>query len=908
MAQKITPMMKQYLEAKSQYPDTILFFRMGDFYELFYEDAKIASRVLNITLTSRNKKSDENKVPMAGVPHHSVEGYVSKLLKTGHKVALCDQLEDPTMTKGIVARGVVRVMTPGLVVDGDALQAKQANYLAAVTEIRKRRFEIFGLSYLDISTGEFKATEIVHRTDLAGELKRIGTREVVIPESAETSLQPIFAQLPNTECSILPKEAWILSKVLQTASTTAPLTGFNIPSSYFMTAEEIKALCAGIIDFGFSSSSVVLSSIAGILSYLIKMHRGIGSQIRPVAPYRLNDYVVIDDSTRMNLELFSTMMGNKKRGSLLWVLDDTVTSMGARLLRNWLSYPLVDIHKINDRLDAVGEFKSSFGLRDNIRTILDSVHDIERLLSKVSSGKANAKDLRALEQSLSAVPDIKKTMAKTKSVLLSTFSKKLDDCDDIRKLIDKTIVEDPPAQHKNGGYIKPTYNKELAEVTELSTSGKNWLLKFEVAEKKRTKINSLKVKYNKVFGYFIEVTRSYLKQVPKDYIRKQTLVGSERFITPELKEYETKILNAETDKLAMEIAIFEELRSKVGAELGRLREISDALAIIDVFSSFAEIADRYDYCRPKITNTETIEIADGRHPVVERTLTDDRFVPNSVQLDCTKSKLLIITGPNMAGKSTIIRQVALITLMAQVGCFVPAKTATIGSVDKIFSRVGASDNLAAGHSTFMVEMTETAHILKEATDRSLIILDEIGRGTSTFDGLSIAWSVAEYIHDHIGAKTLFATHYHELIELESTKSGVKNFSIAVKEWNDTIIFLRKIVQGPSNRSYGIQVGRLAGLPVDVVDRAKEILSNLETSELDVQCQPKLAKTTKPVKIDPKTPGTNPAAPKAAQLNLFGVSTPPAEHPALVKIKKLPLNSLTPIDALNMLYKLRKMIK
>ncbi|MFU8802403.1 MAG: DNA mismatch repair protein MutS [Bradymonadaceae bacterium] len=897
---KLTPMLEQYLDVKERYPDAILFFRMGDFYEMFFEDAIVVSREVGLTLTSRNKGSDD-EVPMAGMPHHSSQSYVSQLIEKGFTVAICEQIEKPADAKGsIVKRDVVRVVTPGVVLDSDNLDADAPNYFATVAVDDSGSTRRFGLVFLDISTGAFRATELSSLDDLLSELVRIEAREVLIEAGHEALFEAAKGRLKGTFFRAR-KDAFFSRELLfERLSEGVRLSEDLRSDAYYLGTGDIERFFETAGAYGFSAVAAIERAMGAALGYLVETQRGISSHVQNLDPYRSQAFLVVDEATRANLELTQTMMGGKRSGSLLSVIDKTSTAMGARRLRHWLHYPLVDPAAIAARHDAVEEFVKSLAMRQDAQKALSKVYDIERLCGKISSGSAHARDLRSLQGTLAVIPALQAICHGAKSALLGDLATRLDPCDELCGLIDDALVDDPPIALTEGGLFNKGYSDELDELIELTTSGKDWILRFEATERARSGINSLKVKYNKVFGYYIEVTRANLDAVPDDYIRKQTLANAERYFTPELKEMEERILGADDQKKQLEYRLFEELRRTVGDSISTLLKTATALADLDVLTGLGELAERQDYRRPVMGDSRRIHIVDGRHPVVESTLTDERFVPNSVELDGDLARLLIITGPNMAGKSTVIRQVALITLLAQMGSFVPAKEAHIGVVDKIFSRVGASDNLARGHSTFMVEMTETAHILRNATDRSLIILDEIGRGTATFDGLSIAWAVAEYLHDTIGAKTLFATHYHELTELVRTLDGVVNLSIAVKEWNDDIIFLRKLVEGQANRSYGIQVGRLAGLPEAVVERAKRVLENLEAGQFDEMGLPR--------------PGREPGdAPRVTrhhnpnQLTLFNVAAAldPEEVEVLERLRAVDVNALTPLEALNLLSQLAK---
>ncbi|QDG50136.1 DNA mismatch repair protein MutS [Persicimonas caeni] len=892
---KLTPMMQQYMDVKERYPDAVLFFRLGDFYEMFFEDAEVCSRELGITLTARSKGA--NNIPMAGVPHHAAEGYVNQLIDKGFSVAICEQVEDAEAAKGIVKRDVVRVITPGVVLNSDSLDDKAPNYVAAIGVKGRGVKNEYGIAYLDVSTGDFRVTEVSRQEELRSELNRIEPREVLVPKSAEALFGEVERHLDGVFFRPRKNEAFEPKALLSNIAGGARLSGDIDHDAYFLEAGPVEKMFTHVHDFGFESPDVVQQAASAVLDYIVETQRGIPTNVQEITPYHAQSFLVIDESTKANLELTRTLMGGRRQGSLLSVIDKTVTAMGGRRLRHWLNYPLVSLDAIRRRHDAVEELVRFPALREDIREALDAVYDIERLCGKISSGTANARDLRSLLSTLAIIPEVKEVLSECDSEFLVELDEDLDPCHEIRDLIDRAVVDDPPVELTEGGLFKAGFDDELDELLEISGNGKDWILRYETEQKQATDISSLKVKHNKVFGYFIEVTKANLHLVPDRYIRKQTLANSERYYTPELKEMEERILGAEDKRKTLEYQLFQELRKRVGLEVGTLLRTASQLANLDVIAGLSELAQRLEYTRPDMTEEPVIDIDEGRHPVVERTLKDERFVPNSVRMD-PEQRLLIITGPNMAGKSTVIRQVALISLLAQMGSFVPVKAAELGVVDKIFSRVGASDNLARGQSTFMVEMTEAAHILNNATEHSLVILDEIGRGTSTFDGLSIAWAVAEHLHDEIRAKTMFATHYHELTELIRTLDGARNLSIAVKEWQDDIIFLRKLVDGEANRSYGIQVGKLAGLPEPVVERAKQVLENLEGGQFDEMGIPMAGR--KPGEAPEPTRHHNPN-----QLTLFhgGASLSPGQKAALETLDEVDVNSLTPLEALNVLNEL-----
>jgi len=861
-------MMRQYLSMKSEYPDAILFFRMGDFYEMFFEDAEIASRELEIALTSRNK-GQEDSVPLCGVPWHSSQPYISKLIRKGYKVAICEQVEDPRDAKGLVKREVVKVLSPGLIDYPDTLEAKENNFLMSLALGR----EGFGLGFLDLSTGELKLCQVANFDILIEEAIRNEPTEMLIPESFK-------------------KTRW--HHRLRDTFTTAL---FNYLSDSIYGFEQAKALITSQLGEEASTSLFnndiprAISAAGAILSYVKETQRINLGHIRSMLPYRVGDYMILDEATKRNLELTRTVMGGQKKGSLLGLLDETVTSMGGRKLRNWVSYPLLDPCQIRARLEGVSELKEKKIERKELRECLRKVFDLERLISRISMGSANARDLVGLKGSMDCLPRIKELMKGMEGGFLVDIGGEIDELRDVAQGIHRSIVDNPPFSLREGGIIRDGYHSDLDELRSIKRDGKQWVANLEAEEKAKTGINSLKVRFNQVFGYYIEVTKSNLSLIPDYYIRKQTLSNAERFFTPQLKEYESKILSAEERINRLEYDLFQEVLQATSAQAHRVQRTASAIAILDALMALAEVADRSDYVIPTVNEEDEIVIIDGRHPVIESLDLGERFVPNDVRLDCGKNQLIIVTGPNMAGKSTYLRQVALIVLMAQIGSFVPAREATIGLVDRIFTRVGAFDNLAQGKSTFMIEMVETANILDNATPRSLIILDEIGRGTSTFDGVSIAWAVAEYIHDHpkLGAKTLFATHYHELTELAMTKERVRNYNFAVREWNDEVVFLRKLMEGATNRSYGIQVARLAGLPIPVLERAKEILKNLESSELDEIGMPKIAR------------GKGRESPKGGtQLDLFQAQ----EKPLKKELLTIDIQNMTPIEALIKLSELK----
>jgi DNA mismatch repair protein MutS len=884
--------MRQYRRIKAEYPDTLLFFRMGDFYEMFFEDAEIASKVLQITLTSRRSSKKSPDVPLCGVPYHAVDSYLAKLIKQGFRVAICEQVEDPKTAKGIVKREVVRVVTPGTVLDTSLLEAKENNFIAAIysqadpQSKRSQSDQAIGVAFVDVSTGEFHLGELTG-TDrfqkLLDELQRFEPKEILIPEISEQAAS-------NHEQRIIDAyNATCLTKYSDRAFqyTAAKRTLLNHFQVYSLAG------------FGCQNLSYGISAAGALLQYIQETQKTSLPHIRKISVLRHDKFMVIDSTTQRNLELYRTITDHSRNGSLLGLLDKTVTSMGGRMLQRWMRYPLIEINAINERLDAVEELKNDVILRGDLREQLRGIYDLERLITRLTLSAANARDLVALKFSLFRIPELRNLLKSAQSNMITQLVDTCDELQDVAQLIDHAIVDEPPITLREGKLIRSDYNDELDELRKISREGKDWIAGLERQERERTGINSLKVKYNKVFGYFIEVTKPNLHLVPDNYIIKQTLVNAVRYITPGLKEYESKVLGAEDRIVELEYALFQEVRQAVVKEVERVLHTAEIIATLDVLSSLAEVADRYLYAKPELTDDDRLEITEGRHPVVEQMKLEEPFIPNDTLADCQDNRLLIITGPNMAGKSTYIRQVALITLLAQIGSFVPAEKAVIGVVDRIFSRIGASDNLTRGESTFMVEMNETANILNNATHKSLIILDEIGRGTSTFDGMSIAWAVAEYISNQeiIGARTLFATHYHELTALASLLPGIKNYNIAVKEWNDQVIFLRKIVEGGADQSYGIQVARLAGLPLLVIQRAKEILADLE-QDRHGEAEHHFLKQHSSTALNITQ---NNQKNSAQQLSLFGERP----HPVITKIKALDINKLTPIEALNILFTLQE---
>jgi len=867
---KLTPMIKQYLSIKDEYPDALLFYRMGDFYEMFFEDAEVASKILEIALTSRNKK-DESPVPMCGVPFRAVQSYIARLIDNGYKVAICDQIEDPATAKGLVKRDVVRVITPGMIVDSEFLDERSHNFVLACV----RSDDLTGLSYLDISTGTFRVTESADLSAIINEALRVSPREILLPHAAEDDprYSPFLAALPEQSITYLEDSA------------------FEYRAGYERLVDQFKTI--SLEGFGCENLLAGIQAAGALLFYVGETQKQKTDHFGRIENYALQNQLLIDELSCRNLELEKNIRSGTRSGTLLSIIDKTITAMGARLLKTWLRYPLTDIEKIRSRQDAVQEVKENRPALGNMRESLKSVYDIERIGNKIAMGRANARDLISLKQSLWMLPAIWVQLAKLRAPLFH-WDGKIDHFNELAELIDKAIREDAPPSINEGGLIKPGFNPELDDLVKISRDGKGWLVELEATEKDKTGINTLKVRYNKVFGYYIEVPKSRSDEVPANYVRKQTLVNAERYITDELKSFESKVLGAEDQRAALEYEIFNQIREQVIENNEKIQNVAQFLARLDCLLNLAEIALRNDYSRPALTTDGFIVIEDGRHPVVEKMITAERFVPNTVRMDNEDNQILIITGPNMAGKSTVLRQVAQLVILSQMGSFIPAKKASLSITDRIFTRVGALDNLSQGQSTFLVEMQETANILNNATENSLVIMDEIGRGTSTYDGLSIAWAVAEYLHDlhATGVKTLFATHYHELTELARKKQRVKNYNIAVKEWNDEIIFMRKLVEGGTNRSYGIQVARLAGIPQKVIDRAKKILFNIENRE--------------PSGAGASAQGDDPMEKKQypKQLNLFRKE----DNIVLKKLRMVDISKMTPLEALNYLNDLHEMIK
>ena len=878
---ELTPMMKQYMETKSQYQDCILFYRLGDFYEMFFEDALTASRELEITLTGKNCGQEE-KAPMCGVPYHAVEGYLNRLVAKGYKVAICEQVEDPKTTKGIVKREVVRIVTPGTNLDTQALDETKNNYIMCIVYIADR----YGVSVADISTGDYFVTEIPDSAKLLDEIYRFSPSEIICNEAFYMSGVDMDGMKDRLGITIYSLESWYFDD--------------EVCRKKLLEHFEVSSF-AGL---GLADYDCGIISAGALLQYLLETQKNSLSNLTHITPYAAGKFMMIDSSTRRNLELCETLREKQKRGSLLWVLDKTKTAMGARTLRKYVEQPLIDKTEIIRRLDAVQELKEQAISREEIREYLSPVYDLERLITKIAYGSANPRDLTAFRSSLEMLPALLYILQEMKAELLKDLAVDLDPLEDLCILVKKAIREDPPIAMKEGNIINDGYNEEVDKLRRAKSDGKDWLAKLENDEREKTGIKNLKIKYNKVFGYYLEVTNSYKEMVPEYYTRKQTLANAERYITPELKELEDMILGAEDKLYALEYELYSEVRDLIASQIERIQKTAKAVEALDAFASLALVAERNNYVRPKINEKGVIDIKEGRHPVVERMIPNEMFISNDTYLDDKKHRISIITGPNMAGKSTYMRQTALIALMAQIGSFVPAKSANIGLSDRIFTRVGASDDLASGQSTFMVEMTEVANILRNATSKSLLILDEIGRGTSTFDGLSIAWAVIEYISDSrlLGAKTLFATHYHELTELEGKIDNVNNYCIAVKEKGDDIVFLRKIVKGGADKSYGIQVAKLAGVPELVIGRAKEIVEELSDEDITARVS-EIASKERVVKKKPKVKKYDDV--DIAQMSLFDTVK---DDDVLEELKNLDVGNMTPIDALNTIYRLQNKLK
>ena len=863
-----SPMMQHYLDMKEKYKDCILFYRLGDFYEMFFDDAINVSKELELTLTGK-ECGQEERAPMCGIPYHAADSYIAKLIANGHKVAICEQLEDPKLAKGMVKRDVIRVVTPGTVIEANLLEDKKNNYIMSVY----KNGIYYGLTACDVTTGDLRTTEIKETNNFSALLDEISKYS-----PAELVVNPMMYDCSEEIAKIKERFDVYITR-LEEKEFTDNYEALSV--KYKIVDDEEKPV------EDLSKYMLSVAATNALFTYLLDTQKNNLDHINKIILYSVTKYMSLDINARRNLEITEKLRDKAKKGTLLWVLDKTSTAMGGRLLRRWLNNPLIDVSKINKRLDAVAELKDNIILRGDILDNLKKVYDIERLAGKISYGSANGRDLISLKSSAKQLPEIKKILSQVKSSLLTELYSELDTLDDVYDIIDKTIVDEPPISVKEGGLIKLGYDEEIDKLKTATTDGKNWIINLEAEEREKTGIKGLKVGFNKVFGYYIEVTKSNISLVPDRYIRKQTLTGGERYITEELKNLENQILGAEEKVVNLEYNVFVEVRDKIEAQIERVQKSAGIIATLDCLCSLATVAEDQNYVRPEVDESGVLDIKDGRHPVIEKMLPSGSFVQNDTYLDESENRLAIITGPNMAGKSTYMRQVALITLMAQIGSFVPASYARIGVVDKIFTRVGASDDLSMGQSTFMVEMMEVAQILKEATANSLVILDEIGRGTSTYDGLSIAWAVAEYISDKekCGAKTLFATHYHELTDLENKLEGVKNYSIAVKEKGEDIIFLRKIVKGGTDESYGVHVAKLAGVPQTVTKRANEILKSIERK--NVLNNKKIEKQEKGV--------------ADGQLTMFNYKLAEIAH----ELDKVDVNELTPIDALNTLVKIKE---
>ena len=875
-----SPMMQHYLQTKEEYPDCILFYRLGDFYEMFFEDAKIVSRELELTLTGKSCGQEE-RAPMCGVPFHAYESYMNRLVAKGYKVAICEQMEDPKQAKGMVRREVIRVVTPGTNINEQALDEGKNNYIMCIVSLSDQ----FGVATADVTTGDFFVTEVDSKRRLLDEIYKFSPTEVVCNEALFMSGLDIDDLKNRVGIVLYSLENWYFDDSLCE----------NTLKEHFRV-NSLEGLGLADLECGMIASG-------SLLKYLYETQKNSLEQISAIHPYTTGKFMVLDSSTRRNLELVETLREKAKRGSLLWVLDKTKTAMGARMLRSFVEQPLIEKEEIEGRLDAIEELMQRAIDREELREYLNPVYDLERLLTRITYQSANPRDLTAFKSSIGMIPHIRGILLELQSKEIQGICEDMDTLEDLYTLIDAAIEEEPPITVREGGIIKDGYHEEIDRLREAKSQGKNWLAELEAKEREKTGIKNLKIKFNKVFGYYLEVTNSFKDLVPDYYTRKQTLTNAERYITPELKEMEDMILGAEDKLVQLEYELFRELREQIAKNVVRIQKTAKALAKIDVFASLALISEQNHYCRPSLNQNGRIDIKNGRHPVVEKMINNDMFIANDTYLDNQKNRISVITGPNMAGKSTYMRQTALIVLMAQIGCFVPAETADIGIVDRIFTRVGASGDLASGQSTFMVEMTEVANILRNATGNSLLILDEIGRGTSTFDGLSIAWAVVEHISNPklLGAKTLFATHYHELTELEGKLDNVNNYCIAVKEKGDDIVFLRKIIKGGADKSYGIQVAKLAGVPDSVIERAKEIAEELGRHDIvdftEILSNKKNSSTKKKKEHLDEVDLT--------QMSLFDAVN---DNDIIEELKEIDVGNLTPIEALNKLYELQNKIK
>lgn len=877
-----SPMMQHYLKTKEEYKDCILFYRLGDFYEMFFDDALVVSKELELTLTGKDCGQAE-RAPMCGIPFHAAETYLNRLVANGHKVAICEQVEDPKQAKGIVKREVIRIVTPGTNLNTQALDETKNNYLMSIVYLGEK----IGVSIADFSTGDYFVTELSSGSELIDEINKFVPSEIITNEYFSMSGIDLTAVNDKLGITMSTLDSWYFD---EDTCIKKLLTHFKV----------------GVLDgLGLKDYTAGTIAAGALLLYLYEMQKGSVDHITSIVPYTTGKYMLIDSSSRRNLELVETMREKQKKGSLLWVLDKTKTAMGARALRSMIEQPLINKEDILKRQAGIEECNNRAIDREEIREYLNPVYDLERIMTKISCKSANPRDLIAFRNSLEMLPYIKKLIGTMESDLFAECFANLDDLADIYSLISSAIVEEPPITIREAGIIKEGFSKEADELRRAKTEGKEWLAQLEAREKEATGIKNLKVKYNKVFGYYLEVTNSFKNLVPADWVRKQTLTNAERYTTDELKKLEDVILGAEDKLCSLEYDLFNEVRDSIAAEVRRIKSTARAIAEIDVYTALSVVAQQYNYVKPAINEKGIIDIKNGRHPVVEKIIRNDMFVANNTYLDNAKNRISIITGPNMAGKSTYMRQTALIVLMAQIGSFVPAQEANIGIVDRIFTRVGASDDLASGQSTFMVEMTEVANILRNATPKSLLILDEIGRGTSTFDGLSIAWAVVEYIANTklLGAKTLFATHYHELTELEGTLDGVNNYCIAVKENGDDIVFLRKIIKGGADKSYGIQVAKLAGVPDTVIERAKELVADLSDADISLKARDIAQYSKKQEKLVDSYKKVDDLEVK--QMSLFDTVN---NDDIIEDIKALDISNMTPIDALNTLYKLQGRVK
>ncbi len=876
---ELTPMMQKYMETKAEYPDCILFYRLGDFYEMFFEDAKTASKELELTLTGKSCGLEE-RAPMCGVPYHAVDGYLNRLVSKGYKVAICEQVEDPKLAKGLVKREVTRIVSPGTNLDVQAMDDTRNNYLLCVAYFQGR----IGISVADVTTGDYYLTEVEDLRKLQDEINKYAPSEIICNEQFLVSGYPVADLKERLHVAVYPLSAHYFDD--------------DICRRCLMKHFQVNTLAGlGVEEF---QSGLIAAGV--LLQYLYETQKTSLSHFTHLYPYLTSKYMLLDAATRRNLELTETLREKQKRGSLLGVLDRTKTAMGGRLLRKYIEQPLIDKEKIEARLDAVESLCCHCVERDELREYLNAIYDLERLLGKVSYKTANPRDLIAFRNSLAMLPGIKLVIKDLDASLIRQLYEQLDPLEDIYHLIDDSIDEEPPIQTREGGIIKDGFNEHIDSLRHAKTDGKKWLAELEEEDRNRTGIKNLKIKYNKVFGYYFEVTNSYKDLVPEDYIRKQTLANAERYTTPRLKELEDTILNAEDKLYAMEYDLFCEIRDAIAGEIERIQQTAHAIARLDVYASLSYVAERNQYIRPVLNEKGVIDIKGGRHPVVEKMIQNDMFIANDTYLDNHKHCIAVITGPNMAGKSTYMRQTALIVLMAQIGSYVPAKKANIGVVDRIFTRVGASDDLASGQSTFMVEMNEVANILRNATPDSLLVLDEIGRGTSTFDGLSIAWAVIEHLSNRklLGAKTLFATHYHELTELEGKMDNVNNYCIAVKEKGDDIVFLRKIVKGGADKSYGIQVAKLAGVPDMVIDRAKEIVAQLSDNDITEKIQN--------IEVNGRNEKRKPVKYDEVDLEQISIFDTVKDEDVLKELQEVDITTLTPVDALNTLYRLQNKLK